>query len=256
MSSLRHVVKSRPYRERSQPAARAKLGLLEKHKDYVLRARDFHKKQDTIHRMREKAAAKNPDEFYFGMNRSQMTGGVHKKAKEAGPSGDELKAFRKDDATYVAMKHKMESQKVAKLRANLHGVSQQQPPQNKRTVFVDPSDGGGGGGGATSSEDGGGLDGGASAGLELGVGVAAAVGGDGGAVARRERKAKHQSKPAKQLAARYSELHQREERERKLAQCVQRLATERALLGKGRRKKLQSKSGQPRQFKWRQERKR
>jgi len=110
MSSLRHVVKSRPYRERSQPAARAKLGLLEKHKDYVLRARDFHKKQDTIHRMREKAAAKNPDEFYFGMNRSQMTGGVHKKAKEAGPSGDELKAFRKDDATYVAMKHKMESQ--------------------------------------------------------------------------------------------------------------------------------------------------
>lgn len=45
MSSLRHVVKSRPYRERSQPAARAKLGLLEKHKDYVLRARDFHKKQ-------------------------------------------------------------------------------------------------------------------------------------------------------------------------------------------------------------------
>ncbi|EOD37840.1 hypothetical protein EMIHUDRAFT_225122 [Emiliania huxleyi CCMP1516] len=196
MSSLRHVVKSRPYRERSQPAARAKLGLLEKHKDYVLRARDFHKKQacaDTIHRMRDKAAAKNPDEFYFGMNRSQMTGGVHKKAKEAGPSGDELKAFRKDDATY----------KVAKLRANLHGVSQQQPPQNKRTVF-----------------------------------------------------GKHQSKPAKQLAARYSELHQREERERKLAQCVQRLATERALLGKGRRKKLQSKSGQPRQFKWRQERKR
>mmetsp|Transcript_25002 Transcript_25002/g.73167 ORF Transcript_25002/g.73167 Transcript_25002/m.73167 type:complete len:190 (+) Transcript_25002:184-753(+) len=129
------------------------------------------------------------------------------------------------------------------------------PPPPSTASAPPPLRGGGGGGGATSSEDGGGLDGGASAGLDLGVGAAAAAGG-GGAVARRQRKGKHQSKPAKQLAARYSELHQREERERKLAQCVQRLATERALLGKGRRKKLQSKSGQPRQFKWRQERKR
>lgn len=59
--------------------------------------------------MKEKAAARNPDEFYFGMTHTQMEGGVHKKRVDKGVSGDELKAFKKDDATYVAMKHTMET---------------------------------------------------------------------------------------------------------------------------------------------------
>lgn len=67
MSSLKGIVKTRTYRERSQPAARAKLGLLEKHKDYKLRANDFHKKQDALNVLKEKAAFKNPDEFYYKM---------------------------------------------------------------------------------------------------------------------------------------------------------------------------------------------
>jgi hypothetical protein len=36
---------------------------------------------------------------------------------------------------------------------------------------------------------------------------------------------------------------------------MQRIAQERALVGKGRRKKLRTQEGQPRVFKWRQERK-
>lgn len=48
MSSLANSVKRKTHKERSQPAARQKFGLLEKKKDYVQRAKDFHKKEKTI----------------------------------------------------------------------------------------------------------------------------------------------------------------------------------------------------------------
>lgn len=57
--------------ERAQPTHRKKLGLLEKHADYVKRARDFHSKEDRIQKLREKAAMRNKDEFYFGMINSK-----------------------------------------------------------------------------------------------------------------------------------------------------------------------------------------
>lgn len=73
MASLRKAAPSRTYQERHQPHARERFGLLEKHKDYVLRARDFHKKQDELQRLRVKAALRNPDEFYHHMTRSRTT---------------------------------------------------------------------------------------------------------------------------------------------------------------------------------------
>jgi U3 small nucleolar RNA-associated protein 11 len=67
MSSLRNAVKRIAHKERSQPIARKKLGLLEKHKDYSIRAQDYKKKKQTINSLRQKAAFKNEDEFYFKM---------------------------------------------------------------------------------------------------------------------------------------------------------------------------------------------
>lgn len=52
--------------------------MLEKHKDYVVRAKAFHKKEETLQRLREKAAFRNPDEFYFKMTKTQTVGGVHR----------------------------------------------------------------------------------------------------------------------------------------------------------------------------------
>ena len=67
MSSWKNAVQRREHRERAQPRARAGLGLLEKHKDYKLRAKNFHSKEKRLASMRGKAALRNPDEFYFRM---------------------------------------------------------------------------------------------------------------------------------------------------------------------------------------------
>jgi U3 small nucleolar RNA-associated protein 11 len=66
-SSMRNAVHRRTHRERAQPLERQRLGLLEKHKDYSLRAKDYNKKKATLKSLREKAANRNEDEFYFGM---------------------------------------------------------------------------------------------------------------------------------------------------------------------------------------------
>ena len=75
--NLRNMVKRREYKERAQPAARQKLGLLEKKKDYKLRAKDYHSKEDRINALKQKASARNEDEFYFAMLRSETKDGVH-----------------------------------------------------------------------------------------------------------------------------------------------------------------------------------
>ena len=76
MSSMRNAVQRRNHRERAQPQERAKWGLLEKSKDYKLRAADHKVKKRKIKALQEKAAERNEDEFYFAMMSSQSKGGV------------------------------------------------------------------------------------------------------------------------------------------------------------------------------------
>ncbi|KAB2078923.1 hypothetical protein ES319_A06G195700v1 [Gossypium barbadense] len=83
MSSLRNAINGRAHKERAQPSSRKKFGLLEKHKDYVVRAKAFHKKEETLRKLKEKAAFRNPDEFYFQMIKTRTVDGVHKPEEEA-----------------------------------------------------------------------------------------------------------------------------------------------------------------------------
>ncbi|KAJ3342924.1 U3 small nucleolar RNA-associated protein 11 [Gonapodya sp. JEL0774] len=128
MSSLRKAVRTRDHKERSQPAARAKYGLLEKHKDYVLRARDFHFKEKRVNALKRKAAMRNPDEFYFGMISSKTVKGVAKGKRKYGqndPSepkeltAEFLKTLKTQDINYVTHQRLINKSKVEKLKDNL-----------------------------------------------------------------------------------------------------------------------------------------
>ncbi|KAJ6104906.1 Small-subunit processome Utp11 [Penicillium sp. IBT 16267x] len=107
MSSMRNAVQRRNHKERAQLEGREKWGILEKHKDYSLRAKDYNAKKAKIKRLEEKARDRNPDEFHFGMMGDQnQTQGKHGRggvgrASAAGLSHDAVKLLKTQDQGYL-----------------------------------------------------------------------------------------------------------------------------------------------------------
>ncbi|KAK0466434.1 u3 small nucleolar RNA-associated protein 11 [Desarmillaria tabescens] len=119
-SSLRNSIHRRNHKERSQLAHRAKLGILEKHADYVKRARDYHSKQDKLNRLRQKAADRNKDEFYFSMTKEKTKGGVH--VKERGNVAlpiDMVKVLKTQDENYIRTIRAVGLKKIDKIKVQL-----------------------------------------------------------------------------------------------------------------------------------------
>ncbi|EFJ49796.1 hypothetical protein VOLCADRAFT_89620 [Volvox carteri f. nagariensis] len=162
MTALANAIKRKTHKERSQPAARKKYGLLEKHKDYVERAKNFHKKEKILKTLKRKAEERNPDEFYFAMEKARTKDGVHDgRLTQANKySQEELRLMKTQDVKYLSMKATTEANKAARLRESLHfiGVTAAQPaaaaakrgsngsagpaaaaagPAPRHTVFVD-----------------------------------------------------------------------------------------------------------------------
>ncbi|ORX89944.1 U3 small nucleolar RNA-associated protein 11 [Basidiobolus meristosporus CBS 931.73] len=125
MSSLRNSVHRRTHRERSQPGARTKLGLLEKHKDYVLRARDYHSKQNRLKGLREKAYYKNPDEFYYKMISTKTKKGVHIAERNEKFSAEFLKLLKTQDVNYVTHLRDISKKKLDKLKESIHFLDEE-----------------------------------------------------------------------------------------------------------------------------------
>jgi U3 small nucleolar RNA-associated protein 11 len=102
MSSMRNAVQRRNHKERAQPLGREKWGLLEKSKDYKLRAKDHKDKQKRLKVLKEKAALANPDEFSFKMMSSRTRNGqrIADRGNKA-LSQDVVRLLKTQDVGYV-----------------------------------------------------------------------------------------------------------------------------------------------------------
>ncbi|KAF8274105.1 small-subunit processome [Lactarius quietus] len=141
MSSLRNSLHRRNHKERSQLSHRQRFGILEKHKDYVLRARDYHSKQDRIQRLRQKAADRNKDEFYFGMNKQRTQGGVHIQDRgNASLPVDMVKLLKTQDENYVRTMRAAGLKKIEKLKDQLGTLADLFVPGDRDKVHVSDDD--------------------------------------------------------------------------------------------------------------------
>ncbi|KAL0228630.1 hypothetical protein GEMRC1_013250 [Eukaryota sp. GEM-RC1] len=132
--SLRNVVKRRTHKERHQPERRAKLGILEKHKDYVKRAKDYNRKQETLRDLKKRARERNPDEFAFGMIKSKVVDGVHHTPRHTFTK-EEVLEMKDVDLPYVLRRLAVEERALKSLQSKLI-------PRVKPTItrFIDSDD--------------------------------------------------------------------------------------------------------------------
>lgn len=141
MSSMRNAVQRRNHRERGQPEERKKWGLLEKHKDYSARAKDFNVKKSKLKALKQKVLDKNPDEFYFGMMSRQgpstmgkgRTGTVNGDRGNEVLSQDAVRLFKTQDLGYVRTMRNKTLKEVEELERRGKGIK----PEGKKIVFVD-----------------------------------------------------------------------------------------------------------------------
>ncbi|KAJ2252320.1 hypothetical protein IW137_002200 [Coemansia sp. RSA 1287] len=139
VSSLRKFAPRREHKERGQLSNRKHLGHLEKHKDYVLRAKDYKEKQRVLKRLRERAATRNPDEFYFNMERSQVKDGVHVEDRRTALTAEVQRLMDTQDVTYVKMQRDINRRKIERLQSEVHLADTPQGSHNgpRHTVFVE-----------------------------------------------------------------------------------------------------------------------
>lgn len=140
MSSMRNAVARRPHKERSQPESRQKWGLLEKHKDYSLRAKDYNQKKQKLNILQQKTKERHPDEFAFGMlSAGSAKQGKHgQRGEDNRLSHDAVKLLKTQDSGYlrnVAQRTRRELEK-AEQEVGMDGVLRRWESK-KKIVFED-----------------------------------------------------------------------------------------------------------------------
>ncbi|KAF1943589.1 U3 snoRNP-associated protein Utp11 [Clathrospora elynae] len=148
MSSMRNAVQRRNHKERAQPVEREKWGLLEKRKDYKLRAADHRQKKAKLKVLNQKARDRNPDEFSFKM----MSSTVDRKGKKVADRGNTVlsqevvKLLKTQDAGYIRTMLQMARKEREELEQKLIMEEQgevralrdgQKASKSKHRVFVE-----------------------------------------------------------------------------------------------------------------------
>lgn len=260
MSSFsKNVLPRRAHRERAQPSRRvARHGLLEKKKDYKLRARDASRKRQRVRLLKEKAEFRNPDEFYHAMARGSTDAGVVRRLRD-GDGGHHVadgvvrRLVETQDRAYVRGKVMNERRRIEKGMEGLHFLDAAAMDERRRhTVFVDAEEDGAGGSGVAEFT------------REVHFAKAGAGAGDAGGKRAEEfvpRVGGKAASIARKKAGRrgYSEMEQRVERVRRLDSAMEDLVLRQNLLGKGARRKVRAgdpETGRLPIFKWSKVRKR
>ncbi|KAF3491263.1 U3 snoRNP-associated protein Utp11 [Arthroderma uncinatum] len=141
MSSMRNAVQRRVHRERAQPAAREKWGILEKHKDYSLRAKDYNIKKAQLQRLREKARDRNPDEFAYGMmSERSKTHGKHGARESKSLNHATVSLLKTQDAGYLRVVGERVRRQLVQTEQEVNlqkGIEEAESLGGKKTIFVD-----------------------------------------------------------------------------------------------------------------------
>lgn len=139
MAKLVHNIQKKQHRERSQLQSRSKYGLLEKHKDYVKRAKNYHEKEQSIKYLKNKIKDKNNDEFYYGMNTEQSNTSKIDSNLIKDLSIDEIKLLKTQDLNYINNIKNLNKKSIEKLIIN-NNLLLNNNNNNKHTIFVDSKD--------------------------------------------------------------------------------------------------------------------
>lgn len=114
------------------------MGLLEKKKDYKIRANERHERDELFKLLHKKALDRNPDEFYHHMINSKMVNNEHIELEQKDENTpDQIKLMQTQDIRYITTRRTIEKNKIERLQSHLHMIDMANEVKNKHIFFVD-----------------------------------------------------------------------------------------------------------------------
>ncbi|EAS01071.1 UTP11 protein (macronuclear) [Tetrahymena thermophila SB210] len=137
-TTFKNLKIGRKHRERGQLKNREHLGILEKKKDYIQRAKHYHKINDQLNNLKLKARLKNENEFYHKMTKAKIVDGKHVEFEEEEDDFDPKeyrRLLKNQNINLIKIQKHKDMKQIEKLKSQLHDLDA--PRQNTNIIFVD-----------------------------------------------------------------------------------------------------------------------